>query len=244
MLRSGELSFSLERSRMFSRPVLFFGVLLAAVVVPYLLLDENLAQSVGGQWNRLLGKVEEEKDELLASIPTSSASRLSATGAPPTAIEQVFRFDVTPQWVTSRWPQVSTVAGDPQQLGLRVALVSGTGAGDVAGSLTYYFDEHHRLQRIIFSGLTDDPRRILAAVVTPYGLKSQPTTDAARYTAGDPREPTSEVVVRHLPLVGAEVEGGRAEVSVDLRRGDAVAWRANAEREPELKLIPSTYRRW
>ena len=46
-------------------------------------------------------------------------------------------------------------------------------------SNTYYFDQHHQLQRITFTGLTAEPRRLLAAVVTPNGLKSQPTTQAA-----------------------------------------------------------------
>ena len=40
---------------MFSRPVLFVGVLIAAVAVPYVLLDKNLANTARGQWNRLLG---------------------------------------------------------------------------------------------------------------------------------------------------------------------------------------------
>ena len=41
---------------MFGRPVLFAGVLLAAAVVPYVLLDENLSKTARGHWNRLVGK--------------------------------------------------------------------------------------------------------------------------------------------------------------------------------------------
>src|SRR5256885_12638983 len=33
-----------------------------------------------------------------------------------------------------------SVLGEPEQLGMRVALVSGTRADDIAGSLTYYFE--------------------------------------------------------------------------------------------------------
>jgi hypothetical protein len=234
--------------------MLFFAVLLAAVVVPYVLLDEHLAQTVRGGWNGLLGRAGEEKEDLLDRLNHagySPASGVSA-GSPAVTIEQAFRFDLTPQWVTSRWPRVSTILGDPDQLGMRVALVTGTRPDDVAGSLTYFFDQHHHLQRITFEGLTRDPRRLLAAVVTPYGLKSQPTTDAAHYIAGDPANPTSEVLVQHLPVLVADSEAARAEVSVDLRRAEAKGrrraeakgGRRTSDPGPDAKLLPSDYRRW
>ncbi len=243
---------------MFSRPVLFALVLVACIVVPYVLLDEHLAQSARGAWNAILGRVEEEKDGLLdrfdhaAYSPASGASH----NGPVVTIEQAFRFDLTPQWVSSRWPRVSTVLGEPEQLGMRVALVTGTRPDDVAGSLTYYFDKHHQLQRITFEGLTRDPRRLLSATVTPFGLKSLPTTGAAHYIAGDQEDPTSEVIVEHLPVLTADPEAPRAEVSVDLRRSsprkavaaprrtDARPARATAEDDPDPKLLPSSYRRW
>jgi hypothetical protein len=232
---------------MFSRPMLFLGVLVAAVVVPYVLLDEHLSESVHGTWDRLLGQVAEEKDEVFHALhaanysPASGASGNSA----PLPIEQVFRFDLTPQWVASRWPRVSTVAGsDPDQLGMRVVLVTGTRPDDIAGSLTYYFDRHHQMQRITFTGLTRDPRRVLAAVVTPYRLKSQPTTDAAYYIGGDPKDPTSEVIVRHKPVLLAEAGVANSEVDVDLSRGESLSSRAREEEEGSGKILPSIFRRW
>jgi len=229
---------------MFGRPMLFAGVLLAAAVVPYVLLDENISKTARGQWNRLLGKAGEKKGDVLANLnqATEKASAALVT-ASPAAIEDIFRFDVTPQWVTSRWPRVSTVAGEPKHLGMRVPLVSGTQPHDIAGSLTYYFNEHHQLQRITFTGLTSDPRRLLAATVTPNGLKSQPTTHAAHYTAGNPKQPTSQVTVRHLAVVSAEART-RAEVAVDLRRGDVTTWTEKATQQSEPSLLPTSYRRW
>jgi hypothetical protein len=229
---------------MFKRSLLFFGVLVAAVAVPYVFLDGQLAQTARGQWDRLVGKAEKGKKDLLASLPAAAGGHAAPSPSPASpTIEQAFRFDLSPQWVSSRWPRVSTVAGDPKQLGMRVALVTGTRPDDVAGSLTYYFDEHHQLQRLTFTGLTGDPRRLLTAVVTPHGLKSQPTTGAAHYIAGDPKHPTSEVIVRHLPVV-ANSQPARMEASVDLHRSDVMTWREKAEREPEVKLLPTTYRRW
>jgi hypothetical protein len=235
---------------MIKRPLLFSGVLAAALIVPYILLDGHLAQTVRGQFSRLWGKANQEQEDLLAGIKVSArgeASGPAANMAPSPAavsIEEAFRFDITPQWVASRWPRASTVLGEPKQLGMRVALVSGTQPNDLAGSLTYYFSERHQLQRITFAGMTGDPRRLLAAVATSNGLKSMPTTSAAHYIAGDPKQPTSQVVVRHLPLVRSQTAHARVEVAVDLRRRDAVEWRRNAAQEPEPSLLPSSYRRW
>jgi hypothetical protein len=233
---------------MLNRPMLFFGVLLAAVVVPYVLLDEKLAQTARSQWGRLAGSGSKEADDPLHTLQKAAASAVTNMYGPnstaPVPMEQAFRFDLTPQWVASRWPRVSTVLGDMQQLGMRVALVSGTRSDDVAGSLTYYFDQHHQLQRITFTGLTADPRRLLATVVTPNGLKSQPTTSAARYIAGDPARPSSEVTVRFLPVIVANTERSQAEVAIDLRRADVLGWQAKAQQEPEPALLPTSYRRW
>ena len=247
MVRSGELLSNWAKG-MFNRPMLFVGVLVAAVVVPYLLLDKHLAQAARGQWDRVLGKATQERDYLLAQRAATTAASPDDTSAQAVSIEEAFRFDLTPQWVASRWKRVSTVLGEPKQLGMRVALVSGTRPDDAAGSLTYYFDEHHQLRRITFTGLTGDPRRLLTAVVTPYGLQSQPTTDVARYIAGDSQQPTSQVIVRHLPVLIAHPQRPQVEVAVDLRHPDAVGQRNGprnkAGRETEVKLLPSGYRRW
>jgi hypothetical protein len=232
---------------MFSRPMLFLGVLVAAVVVPYVLLDENFSETVHSTWDRLLGRVEKEKDDALNALHAADYSPASGTTShsTPTPIEQVFRFDLTPQWVASRWPRVSTVAGsDPDQLGMRVVLVTGTQPDDIAGSLTYYFDRHHQMQRITFTGLTRDPRRLLASVVTPYRLKSQPTTDAAHYIDGDPKDPTSEVIVRHMPVLVAETGIANAEVEVDLSRGNKIGSSKRDEEEGAGKILSSIFRRW
>jgi hypothetical protein len=233
---------------MFRRPMLFAVVLLAAAVVPYVLLDDNLSNSAKTQWTRLTGgQHAAKKTDVLAAAEDIAAKAQAALVtkplAPPIAIEEVFRFDVTPSWVTGRWPRVSTVASEPKQLGMRVPLVSGTQPHDIAGSLTYFFDEHHQLQRITFSGLTADPRRLLAATVAPYGLQSQPTTHAAHYTAGDPKRPTSQVIVKHLPVVSAESRL-RNEVTVELRRGNAANGLDKAVQQVEPSLLPTSYRRW
>jgi hypothetical protein len=225
---------------MFGRPVLLAGVLAAAVAVPYVLLDKNLAQTARGQWNRLFAASNSKP----ADTPAGSAAiSPSVPSAPAVAIEEAFRFEIRPEWVISRWPNVSAVTGD-KQLGMRVALATGTQPDDVAGSLTYYFDEHHQLQRITLLGQTGDARRLLAAVVAPYGLKSLPTTDAAHYIAGNPKKPTSEVLVRFAPSAPNQAPSARLEVAMDLRRADAVGWEKKWEGASEPSLVPSSFRPW
>ena len=125
---------------------------------------------------------------------------------------------------------------------MRVALVSGTRPDDVAGSLTYYFDPHHELQRLTFTGQAGDPTRILSAVMPRYGRRSLPTTDAAHYVGGDDRKPTSEVTVKYLPLMQAG--GPKTEVRIDLRRGDVLGWEKAQVERGEPSLIPPSYRPW
>ena len=228
---------------MFRRPVLLIGVLAAAVLVPYLLLDKNVSQMARGQWNRLVGMEKPAQSGPAVSAVSPAPLSAVAYSAPPVGVEEAFRFEIQPPWVTARFPSVSTVAGGPKQLGMRVALVTGTRPDDLAGSLTYYFDEYHQLQRITFTGRTGDARRLLAAVVPMHGLKSLPTTGAALYVAGDAKKPTSQVSVNYLPITPAQTNA-RQEVAVDLRRPDVVGWEKKQLDTGEPKLLPPSFRRW
>lgn len=236
---------------MFSRPMLLVGILAAAAIVPYVLLDKSLSQTAQAQFNRLVGRSESAAGPLMdMQLPWTGSDGADGQAAAtaieplPVALEEAFHMDLTPQWVTSRWPRVSTVLGEPEQLGMRVALVSGTQPDDVAGSLTYYFDQHHKLQRITFFGLTGDERRLMATLVRTYQLKSAPTTDVARWIAGDAANPTSSVVVRHLPIVRADATNARVEVAVDVRRADAVTSSRNWRNAEPTVPMPQSYRPW
>jgi hypothetical protein len=232
--------------------MLLAGVLVASVVIPYVLLDKNLSQTAKTQLSRLMGKTDTaDGADPLANLKlpwTEGASTAATSPTPagavaavlPITLEEAFRFDITPQSVTSRWPRVSTVLGEPNQLGMRVAFASGTQPHDVAGSLTYYFDDHHQLQRITFYGLTGDEQRLLAYLVNVYHLKTAPTTGVARYVAGPLDKPTSHVTVRHLPVVRADTAYARVEVAVDLTRGDA----ARVSQSNEAAPLPQAYRPW
>ena len=168
--------------------------------------------------------------------------------APPVSLEEALRFDITPPWVAARWPQVSTVVGDTKHMGLRVALVSGTQPGDVAGSLTYYFNDRHELARITLDGLTGDERRLVEFGRQHFGLRPTPTIAAGLYIAGDPARPTSKLRVLHVPIVRADSPLARVQVSLDVKRADsgqqAVASQESSPSPWQPPTLPRDYRRW
>jgi hypothetical protein len=90
-------------------------------------------------------------------------------------LEEVFRFDVTKEWVYERWARKSTALAELGMYGIRVPLVSGTQIHDLAGSLTYFFDASGQVQRISFKGLTGDTTRVVALAMQRYGLQPQTT---------------------------------------------------------------------
>jgi hypothetical protein len=157
-------------------------------------------------------------------------------------LEEAIRFNLTPEWVTSRWPRVTSVIGDSEHLGLRVALVSGTQPDDVAGSLTYYFDQQHQLQRITLSGVSGDQTRLVGMATGHFGLRPTQTKDRGLYLGGDKNTPTSSLRVSDLPVVRSEATHARVQIALDLRRADVAQLKTEEER-PD-KILPSSYRRW
>jgi len=113
-----------------------------------------------------------------ANGPDLNSEPLSFT--PTIDLSSLFRFDITEQSITSRWDRVSTNPFDQGLHGLRVAVVTGTNSWDLHGSLTYYFDANHRLQRITYRGWTGDATQLLQAL-QPYRLRPQPTHLAGFY---------------------------------------------------------------
>jgi hypothetical protein len=239
---------------MFSRPLIKIGVLLAAIVVPYLALDEKLRDMVQAQLARLTTSSAPAQtdplaqvDELLKTVAAPAAAEPPAAPVSPIApltvpLVDAIRFDVTPEWVTSRWTTASSVIGDSDHLGLRVMLVSGTSPGDVAGSLTYYFTPQHQVERITLYGVSGDPSALADLVVGKFRLRPTQTKDLGLYYGGDLNVPTSSLKVTALPVVRPEAPLARVQVALDLRRGDVARIKPEIGESP--RILPSSYRRW
>jgi hypothetical protein len=102
---------------------------------------------------------------------------------PITDLNELFRFNIDRNWVKNRWDRVSTCPGDQGLHGLRVPVVTGTNSWDLHGSLTYFFDNNHRIQRITYRGWTGDETRLLQILQQKFGFKAQPTHWAGFYLA-------------------------------------------------------------
>ncbi len=150
-----------------------------------------------------------------------TAAPSATQGTPLHGLAEVFQFNVTPEWIMRRWPQVATGLGQLQLQGYRVPLVSGTAEGDVAGSLTYYFNAQQQLQRIAFEGRTGNPRNLIVLLRDRYHLVWRPTNDPALvvYEAvGSSNQPTSALRIATAPVLKANEPQHRFEVQLVLER--------------------------
>lgn len=149
-----------------------------------------------------------------ASHDKADAPRLE--GPPVDDFTKVFRFDMTPDEIGSRWARITTIPGDPPLQGLRVTLVTGTKTTDVAGALTYYYDTSHRVQRITFTGTTGDASRLAEMSTGTFKMKPEPTRAAALLVARDSRKAYSALRVEHAALMRADAPLSRQRVSLEL----------------------------
>jgi hypothetical protein len=214
---------------MFSKRSRLLLTLLAAVGIPYVWFNERFSKWL--------------TTEAFSSAPTTSSSALTsslmsstvsaaqpaetsadgqaAPAATPSSLEEVLRFDITPNWVIQRWPRVSTVQSEQYLEGLRVAVVTGTALDDVAGSLTYYFDKKGQVQRLILHGRTGDDRKLVQLVGAKFGLHSEPTFGAGMYVARWNAIPTSVLRVSFAPVVRSDRPHTRLQVLLEINRPEA-----------------------
>ena len=160
--------------------------------------------------------------------PGSLAARTSQDPAPPVRhtprpsqdLSQVINFQVTPAWILHQWPRVSASLAALEMQGYRVALVSGTQEDDLAGALTYYFDNAEHVAQITFQGSTGDPRKLVALVTGTFGFVRAASEDPSVmiYNVKWNGEPRSELRIRTARVVRAEDARGRYELELSIRR--------------------------
>lgn len=136
--------------------------------------------------------------------------------SPMLTLPEVLRFDITPAWVTSRFPRVSTIAGDTQLDAMRVPLVTGTSPSDMAGTLTYYFDAYQRLQRISLQSVTGDPNRFIGQLQTSYQLEQQPSLGGTLYLMNWNGKATSLLRITPASVIRSDSPYSSYEVFLEL----------------------------
>lgn len=219
----------------FQKPIGATMLLGTALGTPYLLYETEpgiqLRRAVSSeQVGRI--EIEPESDTSLSSVKPSAdgiyaganigagvgAGRADVAYQPPIDLRNVIRFDVTPEFVYRSFPRVSTVLSDLNYDGLRVALVSGTQSYDVAGSLTYYFDNSKSVRRIQFQGVTGDAGPLVQLMVQHYRLNPERSLGGQLFTMRWNNRVTSFMHVAPAPVVTAQEPNARFAFFLEINK--------------------------
>lgn len=229
---------------MVSRRTIFFWIAAAASFGgPYTFYNPEVRQNVSNYWNsagRFLpsgeGASAPGDAAPTASIPagqtpgqsgsaTPGGTSLTAVSiGPPRAapvfqdFAHVFNFNANPRWIIETWPRVSTTLADMRLEGLRVPLVTGSRVDDLAGSMTYYFDQEKQLQRITFQGTTGDERRLVAMLQQNYKFELEPSVAGTIYMVKWNGEPVSVLRVEPAPVINANIPHTRLNIHLEINR--------------------------
>lgn len=139
-------------------------------------------------------------------------------GDGPVPFDQIVRFDLTPDSITQNWSRVTTTQSEHFLLGMRVAVVTGPEISDLAGSMTYFFDDQDQLQRISLQGYTGDASRLIAHCEQAYKLEKQASLDAGMYIALWNGMPTSVLHVARAPVIRADSPRTQYYVTLEINR--------------------------
>jgi hypothetical protein len=137
---------------------------------------------------------------------------------PVVGIAEAIRFDVTTASIINRWPRVTAGLPEDNLQGYRVPLVTGTRHDEIAGSLTYYFNNQQLCQKITFQGVTGDPTKFTSYIVSNFGLNRQASSDPGMhlYQTRWNGKPVSELKIKVMPVVKADAPHARYEVQLTL----------------------------
>jgi hypothetical protein len=226
------------------RNALFGTAVMAALGVPFALSDKDSAEPAAGAAagngspaSGLASAVDGASDFAALRQDTTPLE-----GPAVSDLAEVLRFDITPAWLIERWPRVMNArhaAGDLQAY--RVPLVTGPKPGDMAGALTYYFDEEQKLAKIQFQGTTGDANPLANFLIRQYGFERRMAGDPSQmlYDVRRDGRAVGQLVVRNSPLIDASLPQNRFRVELLLQRpsehrifSDAAVHRFDSHRWP------------
>ncbi|RIK78701.1 MAG: hypothetical protein DCC67_11365 [Planctomycetota bacterium] len=140
-------------------------------------------------------------------------------GVATLTVAEVFRFDVTKEWVYQRWDRKSTALAELDLFGVRVPLVTGTQLYDVAGSLTYFFGADGRVKRISFRGQTGDTTELVRLATQRFGLQARPSAVAGEqlFQLHDGDKLISELRTQTAPVLWSASPHNSFRVELELQ---------------------------
>ena len=163
-------------------------------------------------------RYDQELARKLGAIPAQPGTEPELVGARVSDLREVLRFDITPDWVINRFSRVSTILADLNLEGLRVPIVTGTRADDMAGTLTYYFDRRGALQRLTIHGFTGHPAKLVGTMTQFYGLQGEPALEAGVYTRRWNGLPVHFLRMTHAPVVYSDAIHQKYTVFLELNQ--------------------------
>ncbi|QDS93532.1 hypothetical protein FF011L_23020 [Roseimaritima multifibrata] len=163
-------------------------------------------------WDQRLGP--RTREAMLGSNPLQP----SLVGGPVHDLRDVLRFDITPNWISGHFARVTTVLADLQLDGLRVPLVTGTDATDLAGTITYYFDHSGQMQRVNVQGFVGDPADITQLMQQYYHMSPEPTLDAGVFTVRWNGMATGLLKLTRAPVMYSDATHQRYTVFLELNQ--------------------------
>jgi hypothetical protein len=237
---------------MFGRRMRLLTVLGVAVGIPYAWFSEYIGSSLSNgfkSWRQMTGSAGSWSSAATYPIslefsPHGSSQDPTSLGTAPAThqLSQVLRFDVSPQWVASQWNRVSTVRAERDLVGLRAPLVTGTDVSDLAGSLTYFFDAHHRLRRLTLHAQTGDTSELVSYVTQTFGMHPEPHLGAGIYLLRWNAKPMNVLRISHAPVMRAEQP--HAKFIVEMELNDVHGGYGISSEFAALLLPDQEVRRW
>jgi hypothetical protein len=164
-------------------------------------------------------------DNPIGASPSTRYAAVTPLAADPKQLEQTplidlqdaLRFNVSPDWVTSRWPRVTAGLPVEKLYGMRVTWISGLMYDDLAGALTYYFTSAQKCARITFTGTTGDPRRLVALVQQRFGFHQfNAEPGVQRYEIRWNGEAHSVLQIRSASVIRSSAPTTRYEVQLSI----------------------------
>lgn len=151
-------------------------------------------------------------------------------------LDQLLHWNITKDWVYQGWARKSTGLADPGLFGVRVPVVTGGAMTDVAGALSYYFDNAGQLQRIRLHGRTADTTELVRLATTRFGLQPSPsaTVGEQRFAAVEGKQTRSQLATRPEGVLWSTSPHGSFTVDLELNRPGSDFWVKPVL--PELKV--------
>ncbi|HMP79531.1 MAG TPA: hypothetical protein PKD54_08775 [Pirellulaceae bacterium] len=149
------------------------GLLLAAIGLPWVLLGGSRGFDPG------------TPVQLAMEAPplAYSSDGVPLEYIPVGDFREIFHFDVSPQWISSRWNRVSVTTDGAGWTSYRVPLVTGSNPWDLHGSLTYSLDAKGAPKRIHFVGWTVEKSVIENMLIREFGFSTESTRWLSAYSA-------------------------------------------------------------